>query len=238
MHLRKPIFALAILASTALAGGAAAQDDDYAMLMAQSDSGLRGELQQRYDAGLALSQDQASVAADDPRYLWALETKVQCGIAIGFMKTATRDETSIRKCAEAYMMMQRVPAPPVRAAPPPPPPRRPDSCNDDVVGLVFFDFDQANITGDGAQTISNVVDNIRDCGWRSLTVVGHTDQAGSDQYNIGLSQARADAVESALRSRGTTIAISTRAEGESNPRVPLPDGTRNPQNRRVEISAD
>ena len=238
MQIRMTAHLCAILASTAVATTAAAQGDDYAALTGQSDAALVDALEMRYEAGLAASQDPAYINADDPRYLWALETKVQCGIALGFMKSSTRDETSIRNCTNAYLYMQRQPMPPVVQAPPPPPPRRPDSCNDAVVGLVFFDFDMAVVNGDGAQTVANVVDNIRDCGWTALTVVGHTDQAGSADYNMGLSEARADAVEDALRSRGATIGITTRAEGESNPRVPLPDGTRNPQNRRVEISAD
>ncbi len=212
-------------------------------MMGLGDSALVGELTSRYDAGLAASLDDGIISGDDPRYLWALETKVQCAIALGYMRSSTRDATSIANCANAFVRMNQVPsvpvATPIPTPPPPPPRRRPDQCDDDIAGMVFFDFDSAQILPDAASTLNAVVGNIAACGWTALSVVGHTDQAGSDQYNVALSQQRADAVAAALRSRqigGTKIEVG--AQGESNPRVPLPDGTRSPQNRRVEISAE
>lgn len=228
-------------AVVALTCPAQAQSQDTAELMAMSDSGLVSELERRYEAGLAASLDNSFIAADDPRYLWALETKVQCGIALGFMESSTRDATSIGKCADAFDRMNEVAAPPaVSVIPPPPPPqRRPDACDDAIVGMVFFDFDSAMLRPDAAAALNTVTQNIPVCGWTVLTVVGHTDQAGSDAYNIGLSQERADAVATALRSRAADgVRINVEARGESEPRVPLADGTRSPQNRRVEISAD
>lgn len=231
--------------SAAIAGGvslpANAQSQDYSNLMALDDSALTGELTTRYDAGLAASLDEGYIAADDPRYLWALETKVQCAIALGFMESSTRDETSISNCSRAYDRMNDVPvAPPVTIIPPPQPPqRRPDQCDDDTVGMVFFDFDSAIIRPDANSTLNTVTQNIAVCGWTSLSVIGHTDQAGSADYNIPLSQERANAVVEALRGRNIgNVQIDVGAQGESNPRVPLPDGTRSPQNRRVEISAE
>jgi outer membrane protein OmpA-like peptidoglycan-associated protein len=220
---------------------AQAQSQDTAELMALGDSALVGELDRRYQAGLAASLDNSFIAADDPRYLWALETKVQCGIALGFMESSTRDETSIGKCAEAFDRMNDVSAPPVATVipPPPPPQQRPDLCDDAIVGMVFFDFDEATLRPDAEPILNSVAQNISVCGWTALTVVGHTDQAGSDAYNIALSQERADAVAASLRSRNIGgVRIDVAARGESEPRVPLADGTRSPQNRRVEISAD
>lgn len=237
---------LGVVAALALSAGwsfpALAQDDDFARLMAMDLDGLEGEIQSRYDAGLAASMDQGVIAANDARYTWALETKVQCGIALGFLKSSTRDETSIRNCDRAFRMMTYRPTP-VRVAapppPPPPPPQIPAICNDEVAAIVFFEFDSAEVSTEGGQTLDTVVTNIRTCAWRRLTIVGHTDQAGTDAYNVTLSQQRADAVQAALAARGVSAAAMTvSAQGESNPRVVLADGTRSPQNRRVEISAE
>ena len=241
MKLSCSVFVLGVAVAGGICSPASAQAQDYDALMAMGDSALTGELTTRYDAGLAASLDESYISADDPRYLWALETKVQCAIALGFMESSTRDETSIRNCDIAYRRMNEVPTPPAaRVIPPPQPPqRRPDQCDDDIVGMVFFDFDQANIRPDAGSTLDTVAENVDICGWTSFSVVGHTDQAGSDAYNMPLSQERADAVAAALRSRdigGASIEVG--AQGESNPRVPLPDGTRSPQNRRVEISAE
>ena len=201
-------------------------------LMAMDVDSLGGEIQTRYDAGLAATLDQAILTADDSRFLWASETKVQCGIALGFLKSRTKDETSISKCVLAYEMMQRVPQPP---APPPPPP---NMCDDTVDAIVFFEFDSSDLTGTEADAINYIMTNAEPCDWSSLSVIGHTDRAGSDAYNDALSMRRARTVEAALRSRGITMPVTVDARGEGEPRVPTEDGERNPQNRRVEITGN
>lgn len=192
----------------------------------------------RYNAALAASLDNSVTAANDSRHLWAIEAKVQCGIALGYMKSSTRDEPSISKCARASSLMTRIP----RAAPPPPPPppvpARPDFCRDSGLVTVFFEFDSIELRPDATSNLETVAQQATTCGWKALSVVGHTDQAGSDQYNLGLSQKRAEVVAAALRAKTpAATAINVDAKGESNPRVPLADGTRSPENRRVEISA-
>lgn len=195
---------------------------------------LRGAIQQRYDAALAATNDAAIVNANDPRYLWASEAKAQCGIALGFLKSSTRDATSIHKCGVAADMMTRVPAPRAPLPPPPPPPRV--TCSNNP-GLVFFDFDSDAVPADARQTIQFVSQNAAPCGWRNFTVVGHADKSGSDEYNLGLSRRRADAVAQLMTSMGITQSqITTDAKGESQPRVPTADGVREAQNRRVEIT--
>lgn len=194
---------------------------------------LRSALQLRYDAGLAATENPAIVNANDPRYLWASETKVQCGIALGYLKANRRDANSIGKCQNAYERMQYVPPPP--AAPPPPPPRA--TCPQQLPGMIFFDFDSAVPPADARQTAEFVARNYGPCGWRGLTVTGHADRSGSDSYNIGLSRRRAEAVAGMLTSMGVPAnAVATEARGESQPRVPTADGVREAQNRRVEIT--
>jgi len=197
---------------------------------------LRGELQQRYDAALARATDPAVISADDTRYVWANEAKVQCGIALGFLKSSTRDETSIANCAMAARLMDRQPAP-VRAPLPPQAAVPNEICQQRLPGIVFFEFDSADLPADARQTVEFVARNAGPCGWSGLDVVGHADRAGSDGYNVALSQRRAEAVSALMESMGVPgSAISTSARGESVPRVPTEDGVRNPQNRRVEIS--
>lgn len=234
---------LTVLAGASLALAvtpASAQSQPASDLLALGDNALEAELTTRYEAGLAASTAQSYIAADDARYLWALEAKAQCAIALGFMKSSTRDETSIGKCARAHLMMNRMPRQAAAPAmpPPPPPTRRPARCEEAIAGMVFFDFDSAMLRDDAAPALNSVVESIPACGWRSLNLVGHTDQAGSDAYNRSLSRARAEAVAAAMRARNVSVPLNVEARGESEPRVPLADGTRSPQNRRVEISAN
>jgi OOP family OmpA-OmpF porin len=162
---------------------------------------------------------------------------VQCGIAIGFTKSRTRDETSVSKCQMAYDMMMR---PPVPLAPPPRPVQAPPpiaACSQQVPGMVFFDFDSASLPADARQTVEFVARNSGPCNWRNIGVVGHADRSGSNEYNVGLSQRRAQAVADLLTSMGVARAsIQINARGEEQPRVPTADGVREAQNRRVEMT--
>lgn len=231
--MKKILLITAAFAGTVFAGPGYAQEGSLSGLDLGS---LRSEIQQRYDAALALSVDPAIMNADNSRYVWANEAKVQCGIALGYLKSSTRDETSIGKCELAARLMNRVhtpmapPAPPIVAAPPA------EICSQRLPGIVFFEFDSAAPPVDATQTIEFVSRNAAACRWAAFEVTGHTDRAGSNAYNVGLSERRAQAVASLMASMGVPqSAITTAARGEEEPRVPTEDGVRNPQNRRVEI---
>ncbi|MFN6936780.1 MAG: OmpA family protein [Tsuneonella sp.] len=230
--MRKTLVSAAAIAVAAIAVPGHAQDSS---LSGMDLSSLRSEIQQRYDAGLALSTDPTIVSGNDSRYVWANEAKVQCGIALGYLKSSTRDEVSISKCEMAARLMNRVPTP---VAPPPPPVIAPPSevCSQTLPGIVFFEFDSSALPADANQTIEFVSRNAAACNWTAFDVVGHADRSGSDAYNVGLSQRRAEAVASLMSQMGIApAAIATSAKGEEQPRVPTEDGVRNPQNRRVEI---
>jgi len=222
-------FALAGAAWPALAAAQSGEE-----LMALSKSELRDAVQQRHDAAVAAMT--ATVNANDPRYIWAMQAKAQCGIALGFLKSGTKDPVSLGKCADAYARMQIVPmapAPMIQTST-----VTPEVCRQPILGTVFFEFDSAVVPDSSAQTLQFIAANMGPCGWNGLNVVGHTDRSGSDEYNEGLAVRRANAVAAALSGQGISQgALATSGRGESEPRVPTPDGERNPQNRRVEISA-
>lgn len=233
------IAALTIISTLALPAVAQAQAaGDGASLMEMSVDSLRDEIGKRYDAALAASTDPAIVNATDPRYLWANEAKIQCGIAIGFLKSRTKDPASIGKCARASALMNEVPAaPPPPAPPPPPPPARPSVCDDRTPRIVFFDFDSDVPPPSASDTLGFISQNASECGWSGLNIAGHTDLSGSDAYNQDLSRRRAEAIASELENAGVSPEIiNIEAFGESMPRVPTADGVRNPQNRRVEVT--
>lgn len=69
-----------------------------------------------------------------------------------------------------------------------------------------------------------------------IEVNGYTDTSGTLQYNMGLSNRRADAVKAELVRDGVPgTAITTQGFGETHLLVPTGAGVREPQNRRVEI---
>lgn len=220
--------------SAASASGVAAQELSGDLASSDMDT-LRGAIQMRLDAALSATNDNGVVAANDPRYVWASEAKVQCGIAHGFLRTGTRDETSISKCDYAYQRMTFVPAPP--PLPPVAPPPQRTECEEQEPTLVFFDWDSVIPVGDAEQAIRAVSETAERCNWSSFRVVGHTDLSGSNAYNDALSLRRANAIADLMSRLGINRSqITLSGQGESNPRLPTEDGVRSPQNRRVEVT--
>jgi outer membrane protein OmpA-like peptidoglycan-associated protein len=107
----------------------------------------------------------------------------------------------------------------------------------DDVYLVFFAFDSSELTPVAATVVDEVVDAWRQGRPARVMLAGHADRAGPESYNLRLSERRARAVAAALTAGGVPAdALDVQWFGESNPRVPTPDGQREPQNRRVEIT--
>ena len=105
---------------------------------------------------------------------------------------------------------------------------------------VLFDFDSDQLRAQAEPVLDQVANALAETD-KTLEVHGHTDAKGDDPYNLGLSQRRAETVQSALAERGVTNDISATGFGESRPVAPneSADGSDNPagrqQNRRVEI---
>jgi outer membrane protein OmpA-like peptidoglycan-associated protein len=102
--------------------------------------------------------------------------------------------------------------------------------------IVFFDFDKASLTAAGARIVESAAETFKATGSAKIDLTGYTDLAGTQAYNLKLSERRAETVRNYLVKLGVPadeIGVSWR--GKENPRVPTPDGVREPQNRRVEI---
>jgi OOP family OmpA-OmpF porin len=199
---------------------------------------VRTEVQTRYDAALALTTDRSVAAANSNVYTWASEAKVQCGIAKGFLKSNTTDAESLRRCDFAYGMMIKRPQPtPDAPLVPPAPPT--DNCPPAVASTFFFDWNSTVAPAEAGQSVSFMAENRARCGWRSFTVVGHTDRSGSDSYNEGLALRRARVIADMMSASGIPAdAVAVSGMGERKPRVMTADGQRTPENRRVEVEVN
>jgi outer membrane protein OmpA-like peptidoglycan-associated protein len=102
--------------------------------------------------------------------------------------------------------------------------------------LVFFDWDKSVLTADARQVLDQVISRERNS-TQAIHLIGHADKSGPDNYNVRLSQRRADSVKAYLTGRGIAAnRITTEARGERDPLVQTADGVREPQNRRVAIN--
>lgn len=119
------------------------------------------------------------------------------------------------------------------AAPPPPPGLSPvqqtalrdlgfveadANWNLDLAARVNFGVDTAAIGPDELALLTRVAQTLLGVGIDRLAVEGHTDNQGSDAYNMRLAERRAAAVADALAARGFDAAnITRRAMGASRP---------------------
>ena len=101
--------------------------------------------------------------------------------------------------------------------------------------IVYFNFNKASLNGAANGVISQIAASAYAAKPGTITVSGHTDRAGSDGYNAGLSKKRASAVAKALTERGLTQ-VKVSSHGESRPWMGTADGARQALNRRVEVN--
>jgi outer membrane protein OmpA-like peptidoglycan-associated protein len=85
---------------------------------------------------------------------------------------------------------------------------------------VRFDFDSADLTPDGQAAVKDIYAYLEQSAPVHVVIIGHTDPVGSDGYNMGLSEHRAEAVKDYLMSLGYHGAIDVLAKGKSEPFAP------------------
>ena len=95
----------------------------------------------------------------------------------------------------------------------------------------LFATDKSAISAAGVRRLTEF---FRSAPATSFVIAGHTDSRASDEYNIALSQRRADAVARVARQAGVRIA-DVRAYGERLPIATNKTAAGQAKNRRVEI---
>ncbi|MAA76031.1 MAG: peptidoglycan-associated lipoprotein [Salinisphaeraceae bacterium] len=102
--------------------------------------------------------------------------------------------------------------------------------------IIYFDFDSSQIPARFEQAITahaNYLANHRNI---TLRLEGHTDERGTREYNVGLGERRAQAVERGLTLSGAGAEqITTLSFGEERPAAFGSDDSAYDKNRRVEL---
>lgn len=110
---------------------------------------------------------------------------------------------------------------------------------------LYFEYDQAELHPRALKQLEIVAGLLNSDPSKKLQIAGHTDDKGTDNYNLALSQARAESVKKRLAGLGVAASqIVTTGMGKAQPLGPnqKADGTDDPagrsKNRRAEIYLD
>lgn len=105
-----------------------------------------------------------------------------------------------------------------------------------TLGDVFFETGKAALMPGRLQAIDKLANFLAKNPDRGVLVEGHTDSVGTAEYNMQLSQKRAEAVRDALLARGVDAErITTKGYGKSSPVASNNTAEGRQLNRRVEI---
>jgi outer membrane protein OmpA-like peptidoglycan-associated protein len=109
-------------------------------------------------------------------------------------------------------------------------PRRP------AVFILYFGSDAADVGPESLPTLASAIAAAKAEPNVDISVVGNTDAAGTDAFNMDLSLRRAQTVRDALVAAGIAAnVIEVTYDGPNNPLVPMAPGAHEPRNRRVEV---
>ena len=103
--------------------------------------------------------------------------------------------------------------------------------------LLYFEQGTSDLTEASRQRLPEIFATIKNRQSNDISVIGHTDRAGQDDYNYRLALDRARQVAQLLTAQGADpAALAVTSHGETNPIVETADGVDEPRNRRVEIT--
>ncbi|RIK97540.1 MAG: peptidoglycan-associated lipoprotein [Proteobacteria bacterium] len=105
------------------------------------------------------------------------------------------------------------------------------------LGSIYFDYDSASIRGDARTTLKANAQAIEGKSeWKTITLEGHTDERGTEEYNLALGEQRANAAKQYLTDLGVPASrMITVSFGEGSPAVQGHDESAWRWNRRVEF---
>ena len=104
-------------------------------------------------------------------------------------------------------------------------------------GDVLFDVNRADLRPSAIGKVQTLAQFLKDNPERKVLIEGFTDSTGSDQYNLDLSQRRADGLKHALARQGVDInRIATQGFGEEFAITDNSTPAARAMNRRVEVT--
>lgn len=102
--------------------------------------------------------------------------------------------------------------------------------------VIYFDYDRSDIKPASRDTVTAHANYLKAHPNARVTLEGHADERGSREYNVGLGERRAKAVEQSLTLQGANASqLNIVSYGEERPASPEHDESAWSLNRRVEF---
>lgn len=102
--------------------------------------------------------------------------------------------------------------------------------------LLYFKSGGSQLTAQSASLVLQILEFIKERQSEDISVIGHSDRAGSKKWNFTLSTRRAKEIRDSLVSHGVDGQfMKVSSHGEGNPLVQTRDNVSEPKNRRVEV---
>jgi outer membrane protein OmpA-like peptidoglycan-associated protein len=101
---------------------------------------------------------------------------------------------------------------------------------------ILFAYDRADLSNAAENNLNKLADVLKKYPDTNIEIQGHTDNKGSDDYNLRLSERRANSVATYLRAKGIgTSRVTTKGYGESAPKNANDTEAGRAENRRVDF---
>ncbi|MBI5060111.1 peptidoglycan-associated lipoprotein Pal [candidate division KSB1 bacterium] len=106
------------------------------------------------------------------------------------------------------------------------------------IQTVYYDYDQSAIRGDQRDKVKTNGEIFKKWADWSISIEGHCDERGTNEYNLALGERRATAAKQALVAEGVAAGrVSTVSYGEERPADPGHSESSWSRNRRAEFRA-
>ena len=105
-----------------------------------------------------------------------------------------------------------------------------------MIAGIEFDVNKASIRASSFSVLDQAAQILGEYSGLKVEIAGHTDDTGAHDYNVKLSQERADSVKSYLVSKGISAdRITARGAGPDEPLLSEKTSSARQKNRRIEF---
>jgi len=125
-------------------------------------------------------------------------------------------------CQKKTVAVAKEPVPEEKPAPPPPPPPGPSEEERMAAMImqedVYFEFDKSTLTPAAQETLTRKAEYLRRLADVTVTIEGHCDERGTNEYNLALGDRRAESAKAFLVQLGIDASrMTTISYGEERP---------------------